>query len=222
MDEIPALTRDPRLYRLNPQGQVELCKPEVTGSIPVRSILDLQGFRPKPGPPSRSSPSRADPARASAPRSHNGPTPKPPRRSAAHSTASQARPSFCTHTGRPTLPPTAAVSGSATHDRTPSRVYAPHPPPAGEPRLVVSDVDESLVSGSGCLDDMQAARRVGLLERVTERGNRGGMRIRSRQIAFFERVPFGTAANRFADEQTARCSSSPPARRETCPTTPPR
>jgi hypothetical protein len=38
-DERPALGSNPRLSRLSPEGRVELCKPEVTGSIPVRSIF---------------------------------------------------------------------------------------------------------------------------------------------------------------------------------------
>ena len=37
-EETPALTGNSRPWRLNRKGRVELCKPEVTGSIPVRSI----------------------------------------------------------------------------------------------------------------------------------------------------------------------------------------
>ena len=38
-DEKPALAANPRLPRPNRQGRGELCKPEVTGSIPGRSIF---------------------------------------------------------------------------------------------------------------------------------------------------------------------------------------
>jgi hypothetical protein len=45
-DETPALAANPRLRRLNPRGRLELCKPEVTGSIPVRSIANRVICRP--------------------------------------------------------------------------------------------------------------------------------------------------------------------------------
>jgi hypothetical protein len=44
-NEIPALAGNPRIYRLKPRRRVELCKPEVTGSIPVRSIIDRSPLR---------------------------------------------------------------------------------------------------------------------------------------------------------------------------------
>jgi hypothetical protein len=45
-DEMPALAGNPRLRRRSPERPAWLCKPEVSGSIPVGSIAEPSGLRP--------------------------------------------------------------------------------------------------------------------------------------------------------------------------------